>query len=77
MVLLISSEVPKGHQQHTCRGQEGFNSDVIFCHDHSIYVTDRSKNHVDELGNDGRHIRQLIRGQGMRLDRLVCVDDTG
>ena len=69
----------KGEIQHTYRGQEGFRPRDIVCHGHSIYVTD-----YDYV--DGRHVRQLIRkqglwalisGQGVRRPTMMCVDDTG
>ena len=67
----------KGNIQHTYQGQEGFWPGDIVCHGHSIYVTDRDNNRVDELSVDGRHVRQLIRGQGVRRPGMICVDDTG
>ena len=73
-VVLVSE---KGEIQHTYQGQKGFNPRDIVCHDHSIYVTDHNNDHVDELSVDGRHIKQLIRGQGVWCPCRMCVDDTG
>ena len=50
--------------QHTYRCR-WFTSGDIVCHDHSIYVADSNNDHVDELSDDGRHVRQLISQQGM------------
>ena len=73
-VVLVTE---RGEIQHTYQGQEGFYPGDIVCHGHSIYVTDYDNDRVDELGVDGRHVRQLIRGQGVRWPRRMCVDDTG
>ena len=73
-VVLVTE---RGEIQHTYRGQEGFYPDDIVCHGHSIYVTDYAIGCVDELGVDGRHVRQLISGQGVRRPVRMCVDDTG
>ena len=67
----------KGEIQRTHLSQEGFRPWDIVCHGHSIYVTDRDNNLVDELSVDGRHVRQLIRGQGVRSPFRMCIDDTG
>ena len=67
----------KGEIQHTYRGQGGIIPGDIVCHGHSIYVTDHNNDRVDELSVDGRHVRQLIRKQGMRRPGSMCVDDTG
>ena len=67
----------KGEIQHTYQGQEGFAPADIVCHGISIYVTDSHNHHVDELSVDGRHVRQLIRGQGVVCPTSMCVDDTG
>ena len=73
-VVLVTE---KGEIRHTYRGQEGFNPSHIVCHGHSIYVIDLSNNSVDELTNDGRHVRQLISQQGARKPYRMCVDDAG
>ena len=73
-VLLVTE---KGEIQHTYQGQEGFYPGDIVCHGHSIYVTDRDNRSVDELSVDGRHVRQLIRGQGVMWPISICIDDTG
>ena len=65
-----------GEVQHKYRGQKGFGPADIVCHGHSIYVTDYDNDRVDELSVDGRHVRQLIRGEGVRMPYSVCVDDT-
>ena len=73
-VVLVTE---KGEIQHTYQGQEGFNLYDIVCHGHSIYATDYHNHCVDELSNDGRHIRQLISEQGVRRPSSMCVDDAG
>ena len=73
-VVLVTE---KGEIQHKYQGQEGFDPGDIVCHGHSIYVTDYINHCVDELSVDGRHVRQLIRGQGVRQPVMMCVDDTG
>ena len=67
----------KGEIQHTYRGQEGFVPWDIVCHGHSIYVIDHDNHCVDELGVDGRHVRQLISEQSVWYPDSICVDDTG
>ena len=67
----------KGEIQHTYQGHEGFSPQDIVCHGHSIYVTDYFNHRLDELSNDGRHVRQLISEQGVRQPGSMCVDDTG
>ena len=56
---------------------EGFEPGDIVCHGHSIYVTDFHNHCVNELSNDGRHVRQLISEQTVRWPDRMCVDDTG
>ena len=73
-VVLVTE---KGEIQQIYWGQEGFSPRDIVCHGHSIYVTDFGNHHVDELSVDGRHVRQLIREQGVRWPTRICVDDTG
>ena len=73
-VVLVTD---KGEMQLTYQGQEGFRPGDIVCHGRSIYVTDYNNDRVDELSVDGRHVRQLIRGQGVRRPVIMCVDDTG
>ena len=73
-VVLVTE---KGEIQHTYRDQEGFYPEDIVCHSNSIYVIDSDSNRVDELSVDGRHVRQLIREQGVRWSTRICVDDTG
>ena len=73
-VVLVTE---KGEIQHTYRGQNGMDLGAMVCQSHSIYVTDRGNHRVDELGVDGRHVRQLISQQDVPWPRSVCVDDTG
>ena len=73
-VVLVTE---KRQIQHTNRGQKEFNPGDIVCHGHSIYVTDCHNHRVDELSVEGRHVRQLIRGQGVMWPNTMCVDDTG
>ena len=73
-VILVTA---KGKIQHTYRGQEGFTPGDIVCHGNSIYVIDFLNHHVDELSNDGRHVRQLISQDGVRCPSRICVDATG
>ena len=73
-VLLVTE---KGEIQQIHQGQEGFKPSDIVCHGHAIYVTDYDNHRVDELSVDGRHVRQMIRRQGVRRPVMMCVDDTG
>ena len=73
-VVLVTE---RGEIQHTYRGQERFVPGDIVRQGHSIYVTDWRNHRVDELSVDGRHVRQLIRGQDMRQPIRMCGDDTG
>ena len=66
----------KGELQNRYQGQEGSAGDIVG-HGHSIDVTDFDNHCVDELSVDGRHVRQLIKGQGVWEPRRMCVDDTG
>ena len=67
----------KGEIQQTHRGQKGFFPCDIICHGHFIYVAHFHNHRVDELSVDGRHVRQLIRGQGMRKPIRMHVNDKG
>ena len=73
-VVMVTEE---GDVQHTYRCQKGFKYGDTVCHGHYIYVTDSNNHRVDELSDDGRHVRQLIRGQGVWWPRSMCVGDTG
>ena len=73
-VVLVTE---KGDIQHTYCGQKGFLPADIVCNGHSIYVTDLNNDRVDELSVDGCHVRQLIRGQGVREPYIMNVDCTG
>ena len=67
----------KGEIQRIYQCQKGFYPGDIVCHGHSVYVTEPYNHRVDELSVDGRHVRQLIRGQGMGWPFRMCIDDTG
>ena len=72
-VVLVTE---KGEIQHTYQNQWYHPYDIV-CHGHSIFCATGCYNLcVGELSNDGRHVRQLISGQGVRTSRM-CVDDTG
>ena len=73
-VMLVTE---KGEIHQIYQGQEGFSPEDIVCNGHSIYVIDWPNHRVDELSVDGRHVRQLIRGQGVWEPRRMCVDETG
>ena len=75
-VVLVTE---KGKMKHTLRyrDQEIFKQKDVVCHSRSIYVTDFDYHRVDELSVDGRHVRQMIREQGVRRPGRICVDDTG
>ena len=73
-VVLVTE---KGEIQHIHRGRVWFRPGDIVCQGHSIYVIDWYNHRVDELSVDERHVRQLIRGQGVRRPDMMCVDDTG
>ena len=55
--------------------RQGWFRDIL-CHGRSIYVTDCDGNRIDELDQNGCHIRQLISEHNFKYPGRMCVDES-
>ena len=73
-VVLVNKN---GDVQHTYRGVQGFSPGDIVCQGQSIFVSDCENYSVDELNDEGHHVRQVISEEEASEPGILCVDESG